>query len=241
MKKIILFAISIVLFTSLQAQNTNLDYKFAIKAYNLSTYYENTWSGPVYADSSMKNYTTTDLKILQPTLAFQWRNAKHNFHEIELTSFQVGKTTTQTELTGNSNQNYGVVSGSNIITTNITLRYEYIIKFNKKETTKLVSSLGLGISPYYRQTRYEPKVSTDIPMSQQNVGFGLNVTPRLSYYLSSRIFLDVNIPICITEFKFTTNKEDNPTLDPSERTNTVLNIDAFTKLYSGRIGVGLKL
>jgi hypothetical protein len=239
MKKIFFIAVSIVSFLFAEAQNTNLDYKYAIKAYNLTSYYKNVRSVSSETDSSTTDYTTSDLKILHPTLAFQWQNSDRNFHELELTSFVLGKLSTQTASI--SSNSYHITAGSNVITTDIALRYEYIINFNKSETRKLVPSIGFGGSPYYKLYKYQPKIASEIPWSQQDIGLSIFVTPRLTYYMSSRIFFDVNIPVCLFDFNYLISHQDNPFLELSERTSSEINIDMFPKVYSGRIGIGLKL
>jgi hypothetical protein len=239
MKKVIFIVLSIVVSLFGQAQNINLNYKYAIKAYNLTSFYTGGTTAKI-SDSSNINYTTNELKILHPTLAFQWLNAKGNFHELELTSFEFGKLSNQEELTVSSSSG-NTIPRSNVITTNIALRYEYIINFNKSETRKLVPSIGFGGSPYYRLYKYQAKYSWEIPSSQQFIGLSLFATPRLTYYMSSRIFFDINIPVCVFDFNYQLNKQENGFLELSERTTSEINIDAFTKLYSGRIGVGLKL
>jgi hypothetical protein len=239
MKKIIFLSVYIVSFLFSEAQNTNLDYKYALKAYNLTSYYENN-TGPTQSDSSNTLYTTNDLKILHPTLAFQWQNVKRNFHELELTSFQLGKLSTQTDLTGSSGSS-NLTAGSNVITTDISIRYEYIVNFKKSDTRKLVPSIGFGGSPYYRLYKYQPKVSSEFPSSQQDIGLAVLVTPRLTYYMSSRIFFDINIPVCVFDFNYLVNNQDNPELELSQRTTSEINIDMFPKAFSGRVGIGVKL
>jgi hypothetical protein len=241
MKKIILVTASIFWVLLGYSQNTNLDYKYAIKAYNLTSYYETSRSVLKNPDSTSTTINTTeDLKILHPTFAFQWQNAKRNFHELELTSFQLGKLSTRTDLSGNTGAG-SITSGSKVITTDIAFRYEYIVNFKKSETRKLVPSIGFGGSPYYRLYKYQPEVSSEFPASQQDVGLSVFVTPRLNYYLSSRIFFDINIPVCLFDFNYQINKQDNPELEVSLRTSSEINIDMFPKILSGRIGIGLKL
>jgi hypothetical protein len=241
MKNSILVVIIVLSFMSVQSQNTNLEYKYAVKAYNLTSYYENIRSGLTNQDSTgITTITTDNLKILHPTLAFQWRNEKSNFHELELTSFQVGKLSTQTVLSGGTGIS-SLTAGSNVITTDIAFRYEYIMNFRKSGTHKLVPSVGVGGNPYYRLYKFQPRVSSEFPASQQDVGLGIFVAPRLTYYLSSRIFFDINIPVCLFDFNYLVNKQDNPELEISERTTTEINIDMFPRIFSGRIGVGMKL
>jgi hypothetical protein len=239
MKKFILIAFSIVVFLFVQAQNTTPGHKYAIKAYNLTSFYSGNTTSKL-SDSADLNFTTNDLKILHPTLAFQWLNAKGNYHELELTSFELGELSNLEELSGNSGSG-NTIPKTSVITTNIAFRYEYILNFNKSETHKLIPSLGFGGSPYYRLYKYQAKYSWEIPSSQQFIGLSIFATPRLTYNFSSRIFLDLNIPVCVFDFNLLTNHQDNPFLELSERTTSEFNIDMFPKILSGRVGVGLKL
>jgi len=241
MKNNILVVAIVLSFISVQSQNKNMEYKYAVKAYNLTSYYKNIRSGLTYPDSTgITTYTTDNLKILHPTFAFQWRNAKRNFHELELTSFQVGKLSTQTVLSGGTGIS-SLTAGSDVITTDIEFRYEYIVNFKKSESRELVPSVGFGGSPYYRVYKYQPKLSSEFPASQQDIGLGVFITPRLTYYMSSRLFFDINIPVCLLDFNYLVNKQDNPEVELSERTTSEINIEMFPAIFSGRVGIGLKL
>jgi hypothetical protein len=223
-------------------QNTNLDYKYAFKIYNLTTFDEYERSRTINDTSSIQvDYTTTTLQILHPTIAFQWKTKKNNFHEIELTNFMLGKLTTKTENKDDTINNGQTVRGYDLVTTSISARYEYILNFYKSKESKFVPSLGFGINPYYRQNNYTPKNESSFSSSEQYFGAKVFLTPRLTYYLSSKFFLDINIPICFFDGYFLIDKENNPALPIQERTISTFNFNGFPKVYSGRIGVGLKL
>ena len=100
LRKFILIFLLLLFMKSGWTQNTNLDYKYAIKVYNLTTYDEYERSRKITDTSSIDySYTTITFQILHPTFAFQWKTKKNNFHEIELTSFMLGKLVTKTENT----------------------------------------------------------------------------------------------------------------------------------------------
>ena len=223
-------------------QNANLDYKNAIKIYNLTSFEEyNKSKKPGDTSSNNYCYTTTMLKILQPTIAFQWKNKKNNFHEVELTSFMLGKLGTKTEIKNDTSNDRQTISGNDVISTSLSARYEYILNFNKSKDRKFVPSLGLGINPYYRQNKYMPKISTSFPASEQYLGVKIFLTPRLSYYLTSKLFIDINIPICFGEIYYTIDKYEDPTLTIEQRTTSSVDFREFPKIFSGRIGIGLKI
>jgi hypothetical protein len=242
MRKYALIFVLLLFMKSGWTQNTNLDYKYAIKVYNLTTYDEYERSRTTTGTSSIDySYTTTTLQILHPTIAFQWKTKKNNFHEIELTSFMLGKLVTKTENTSDTTQNGQTINGYDLVTTSIAARYEYILNFNKSKDRKFVPSLGFGINPYYKQNNYSPKISSSFSTSEIYFGFKVFITPRLTYYLSSKFFIDLNIPICFLDSYFLKDKEDNPAVPVEERTITTFNLNGFPKVFSGRIGVGLKI
>ncbi|MDY0216530.1 MAG: hypothetical protein RBS19_06215 [Bacteroidales bacterium] len=240
MKKKLLILILLIIAAKIGwTQNTNLDYKSALKIYNLTSFDEQTISRRLTASSPLYQYTYTTLQILHPTIAFQWRSKKNNFHEIELTSFMLGKIGKTTDtITTNSAQ---TISGGDLTITAISLRYEYILNFNKSKDCKLVTSIGFGINPYYRQNTNSPKISSSFHTSDFNIGMRAFITPRISYFLTSKLFLDLNIPLCIFDSFYYTGKDDNPALSLLERTTNTYKFSLFSKVFSGRIGIGIKL
>lgn len=237
-KKLLIFFLTIVVKIG-WTQNANLDYKSALKIYNLTSFDEQTISRRLTASSPLYQYTNTTLQILNPTIAFQWQSKRNNFHEIELTSFMLGKIgKTIDTITTNSAQ---TISGSDLTITAISLRYEYILNFNKSKDSKLVPSISFGINPYYRQNNNSPKTSSSFHMSDINIGMRAFVAPRISYFLTSKLFLDVNIPLCFFDTFYYAGKEDNPALSLLERTTNTYKFSLFPKVFSGRIGIGIKL
>ena len=238
-KKLLILTLLTIVVKIGWAQNTNLDYKSALKIYNLTSFDEQTISRRLTASSPLYQYTNTTLQILHPTIAFQWRSKKNNFHEIELTSFMLGKIGKTTDsITSNSAQ---TISGGDHTITLISLRYEYILTFNKSTDSKLVPSIGFGINPYYRQNNNSPKTSSSFHTSDINIGMRAFVTPRISYFLTSKLFLEVNIPLCFFDTFYYAGKVDNPALSLLERTTNTYNFRQFPKVFSGRIGIGIKL
>lgn len=235
----ILFSFSII---CAWTQNMRLDYKIGIKLYNLTSFDEYERSRTINDTSSNTvYYTTSTLQIFHPTIAFQWNTKKNNFHEIELTNFILGKLMTSTENNGDTTNIGQTKTGYDLVTSFISARYEYILNFNKIKDRKLVPSLGFGISPYYKQNNYSPKISSSYATSEIYFGAKVFLIPRLTYYLSSRFFIDVNIPICFLDSYFLIDEEDNPSISLEERIISTFNFNEFPKIFGGRIGVGLKL
>lgn len=221
-------------------QNTNLDYKNAVKIYNLTTFEKNI---KVFGDtSSFIRSTINTLQILHPTIAFQWKTKNNNFHEIELTNLMLNKVGSSSEVINDTIGNVQIAgSGADITTTLISVRYEYLLKFNKSKDTKLVPSLGFGFSPYFYRNNFNPRTSFYYPVSETIFSVRTFITPRLTYFISSKVFIDLNIPISFFEANFLIDKAEDPLLPEKQRTTTTYSYENFPKVFYGRIGVGLKL
>lgn len=236
MKKCFLLLILLLFIKSGWSQNPNLDYKKALKVYNLTTYEDYSKS-----KNDTTRFTSTTLQILHPTFAFQWKSKKNNFHEIELTDFHLAKARTKTEITKNLSDNGQLLSGNDLVTTSISVRYDYIINFCKSKDKKLVPSLGFGINPYFRLNKYVPTLSTSFPATEQFFGVRAFFTPRLTYYLTSKLFIDINIPLCVFDYYNLTDKVNNPSLTLNEQKNYSSSFETSPRIFSGRIGIGLKI
>jgi hypothetical protein len=224
------------------AQNPQPDYKIALKIYNLASLEEYTNVTASENDSSTQyTFNTRKLDIFHPTFAYQWSNKKEDFHEIELTRFSLSNTVfgAQSQM-GNSNST--MLSGSERMRTiDISVRYEYIRNFRKGLDKKMLPSLGFAINPYCNHIVTQPIVSTSFPTSSWHLGARMFVVPRLNFTLSKRIFLDINIPICIVDNYQLRNKYANPAIPLDNRITYSNLFELLPRVYSIRFGVGFKL
>jgi hypothetical protein len=224
------------LFQTVRTQNTNLDFKYAVKLYNLTSFEDYSNSENDTNQYSFR-YSSRNFRIFHPTFAFQWETGKKNYHEVELTDFMFGITGED----GNDTTYGGVTEGDKkFITTYISIRYEYILNFNKARETRFVPSLGFGMNPYYGQYNDQPAESNAFRTSEYYFGARIFLVPRLTYHFSPKIFIDLNIPFCIADVYFQRYTDEDPTLTLEERQTSSITFDAFPKVFSGRIGVGLK-
>lgn len=224
------------------AQNANLDYKSAIKIYNLSLYeqYNKTRHNSINSATHFEDSTTL-FQILHSTIAFQWKGPKNNFNEIELSSLKFGKLGTKTEYIIDSTGVKYRVSGMDNWETNISFRYEYILNLNKSDDHKFVPTLGLGISVYFRQNLNHPTVSSSFPDVESYAGIRSYLTPGFTYYSSKKLFFDIDIPFCLFDTYYHGYRTDNPQLPVKERATKNYNFEVLAKRYSFRFGFGYKL
>lgn len=153
----------------------------------------------------------------------------------------VNKTGTRTEYVSDTSASGQLTSGEEIINSALSLRYEYIVAFNKSKDSKIVPSIGFGVNPYFRKSSIAYESSTSFPSSTQSIGVRSFITPRITYFLTSKLFLDVNIPICLFDNFILTESSDNPTVPISQRDISSYNFNQFPKFISGRVGIGIKL
>lgn len=228
------------------SQNTNLDYQGAIKISN-QTSYTGFSKTSADIDSTLNYTTTTSLQILQPTIAYQWKTKNHNFHEVELTDFSFNRSTSLTQIVGDSippaSPAYvGIpIGGGKTVNAMISLKYEYIMTFRKMKEKKLVPSLGLAINPFFMHTGFRPALSNDYPKKDQIYGVNFFITPRLTYFISKKIFVDINLPLCLARTYFSSHVEENPVLPLNARRTTTYSFESFPAILSARIGVGIKI
>ncbi len=224
------------------AQNPNIDYRCGIKIYNLGRYEESEkfrYTNPVgynyYHDK------TSTFKLLHPTIAVQWRTKKNNFHEIELTDLEWNKEDLSTYAGNDSIKTNVLVYEENIVRTSIGARYEYILMFNKKKEKRFVPSVGFAASAYYKSMRTVPGLSSAFGRSEQNMGLKMFVTPRITYFIKQKLFLDLNIPICVAQGAFTKERNEDPSMSGAQREVATLDAYTFPKMFSVRIGIGIKI
>lgn len=221
------------------AQNPNLDFKYAIKVSNMATLEKRVFLTR-HSDSFVTISRDNDLKIFNPTIAFQIKNKKQNVHEIELTSLELQREKNSTiyyrdnlgEL-----QKLQTLAGATFINTNIAFRYEYIINFAKKQNSRFMPSLGLAAMPYYQRSRMIPELSVYYPETRTYIGVRGFVTPRVSYLISKRLSADVNIPVCVTDFYSEIFRTNNPTFPAAAQRNSITNLETMPKFFSVRAGL----
>lgn len=239
MKKLALLFVLMFLLKIGWSQNENPDFKYAVKLYNLTIFEDKSRSE---FDTSFNHFAITDktLQILHPTVAFQWRTDKNNFHEIELTNLSLDKAEMDVVLYDSTGTGQSI-SGAEIVTTSVSVRYEFILNFNGSGGNKFVPSVGFAGNPYYRQINNMPRVSDSYRTSEKFIGARAFVIPRISYYFSSKFFVELNIPICFFDLYFQSEKDQDPRLPIEDQTTSTANFELFPVFFSGRVGVGVKL
>jgi hypothetical protein len=238
MKELCLGAALLLAATAGHAQNKNLEGKYAVKLYNTTSWQEQESS---FASGIFQGTTNRkDFRLLHPSAAFRITNKRNNMHEIELTQLELGSVREVSSVNGPSGTTIPI-SGGKTTQTNIALRYEYIINFMKKKNSRLMPALGLALMPYLERSSFVPALSTSYPATATGLGTKAWVIPRISYAISSKFFIDLNVPLCITDVNVQWNNQQNPNLTQGEQKSEVSNFEGAPQNYSVRLGIGLKV
>ncbi len=237
MRAIILF-ISFFIVSLTSAQDAETPVKRSIKLYNLFSWEPNQVDRP-YIDPSEQRETTS-LRLLHPTIGYNWQNKKGNGHEIELTNLRHQTTDTYSSMvdttTGAVLQ---VLNGSRLIEIHLALRYEYMLNFNRTGISRWSPSLGAAISPYFRLYQDLP-IFFVFPTNEHRFGAMIFLVPRISYRISDRLHFDLNMPICFSDSYYKREPRYDPDLVAWKKVSS-FNFQSFPAFYSLRAGIGVTL
>jgi hypothetical protein len=242
MKKFIIQLIVLLSGTALHAQNTHLDYNYALKVCNLGSFERTSWSGPSDWPGYHDLHEAQQLELFHPVFAFQWRSKRDNFHELELSDLKWNHAEEVTEMRQDSAGVSLFVKRTRITQSALSLCYEYTFVFFRNRQYSLVPTLGLGINPYYRRDHFFPGPASVFPEIQTHAGIRTLVTPGLSWFFSERFFADLKIPLCLGNADFfMDDKKDDPSIPVNEQQLYTFDMKMFPKSYALRLGIGIRL
>lgn len=205
--------------------------KYQIKLYGL--YNPNLLSGHVEQPRNGLVDYVYYRNTFNPTIAINRTNKKGNRHEIELSGLAVNETNTRISSTTDSSLLWSISRSTK--ESKIVVRYEYIHEFLKNK--KFRPSVGVSLSPYYIVYNTNSYHNIRNIFTERTYGIQAFIIPRLNYYISKRILIDLNIPLKITEHQY------------SKRTTYAANKTVYTGYYKtlfedmfyARLGIGINI
>lgn len=232
----------VVIFLKGWSQNPNLDYNFAIKLSNLTSFekFQMVNSRDDLPNATEDYFDFSNIRILNPTISLQFKTRLNNFHEIEIINCSIEKEEFKESYYNELYESLNPRRGHILSKTNISMKYEYIYLFYKSSEKKIVPSIGLSINPLFYQVVNTPVTSLDWETDNKLYIVRFQLTPRLSYFLSSKLFVDLSIPLTILDFKYHHYYIDNNTLIEELKTSKTNKTSLFPVYYCGRIGIGYK-
>ncbi len=246
MKKYIVIALCAFTYSNAFSQtepdikfNKYLDYRYSVKLYNEASYAKSTRFQNQVPPLKNREIKTESIRFLHPVFGFQWRAAKGNFHEVQINQFNVTKDRIEDVTVDSLTSSYVIVDAKTILT-NISLQYEYILNFRKKENARLVPGVGFGLNGYYYKSNYEPLKTNFLAQTNTDAGIRIFINPRLTYFFSGRFFLDASLPVCFSNMYMRSEKISDPAVPSNQQKLSTGNFELFPGLVSARLGLGFK-
>jgi hypothetical protein len=242
MKKTLFYFLLALIINDGWTQNPNLDYKSSIKLNNLSIFedFEMVYKPASEITATDYYYNFSNSIVFNPNISIQLLSNQRNFHEIEFTSFTYEKKGFDKSYIDQENESMFLLEGHEKRKLFIAFRYEYSYQFFKQTDSKLVPSIGLGIYPYYSQLTTVPFLSNSYPTTEKLFSLGFQVIPRISYFLTQKFFIDVNLPLSVFDYKYLNFHIDDPSIIEYFRTKKAEKTSFFPKTYLFRVGLGYK-
>lgn len=238
MKSLILMPLILMAASFCYGQNKNLNAKYSVKLYNQTSWQQDKSTG----NNGLFPTETTDkqFQLFHPTAAFRLKDARNNMSEIELTQFEIGKDENTTYINLPDGRSLPVNGGTSN-NTNIAVRYEYIRNFCKKANSKWMPALGFAAMPYYERTKFIPILSNEYINANTKTGMKAFLVPRINYAISSRFYIDINVPICVADMNIQKANYNNPALTVQQQKQQTTNFNLIPDSYSLRVGLGLNI
>lgn len=190
----------------------------------------------LYMNGQYQNWNNSfDFGRITP--AFQMFNRKGNFHELELNQFSIIKNTMTWPQPSTRVQTGDV--RYNLF--DFSFRYEYGIQWLKnKNLGRFKLYTGIGINPRYSFSRINPESSIAFSQKSNILELSAQIVPRISYKLTERIDLDLNMPFNFGTFLINRSVSSNPNLANARQLYTQTNFSVPTDQLQFRLGLTFK-
>jgi hypothetical protein len=116
------------------------------------------------------------------------------------------------------------------------LRYE-ITKQITKDKSPLSFSVGAGLNPGFTVAIYDPLAPTVYSQTHKTFSVSLNLIPRISYAISKKISLDLNVPLKVYDFRFLFWEVENPNIPYNMQKQDETQHVFFEDVYTIRFGI----
>ncbi|AYB30910.1 hypothetical protein [Chryseolinea soli] len=207
---------------------------FGIKIYQNTDFFETQ-----YYNSGLNRRTKVDnVNFSRFSLALDMETKKGYTHEIELMIPELSKSLDNIQFP--MNYKFREAEWLDGEATSYSLRYE-LSKTLTNKVKRFGFNLGLGINPYYVHVEYIPNIENAYHLSNKLYGFAVNAIPRVTYKLSPRFRLDLNVPLKIYDLRGEKTRIKNPNIPLRQQETTEHSNIFFESAYTIRLGIMYKL
>jgi hypothetical protein len=203
-----------------------------IKLYQNTDYNETTQNDYI---SSLKEH---HLRFTRLSIAVSFVRKNTLVHQLELFVPQINQKTQLLQYP--INYSYGASIGYDNRASCFSFRYE-ISKVFSKAASALKFSAGVGLNPYYSLLKNNSTIATPSGKESHWYGCVVNIIPAITCIVSSRLRLEISLPLKIYDLRFTTFRIKNPALPIRQQQNTGNEHLFLEQAYTLRFGIAYKI
>lgn len=226
-------------------QNTNKipSYRFAFKTYLTVLNEKNQGINTDVINRVTENTRTTTTFL--PVMGFTKLKKKGSFYEISLThlNFTHDDDLSEFTLLDTLGQITYVTVPSRGLKSNkahLGLRFEWAFPLFFEKLGRFQPYIGVSTDPSVFYQKIDPYTTSSFPTVVFETRNTVSFIPRAIFNVSSRLFLDLNVPISVFSMALTYNHVDNPILPTYAQTETEFSTKLFPSQLSMRLGLGYK-
>ncbi len=130
--------------------------------------------------------------------------------------------------------------GAEILTNHLGLRLERSFPLLSNKNNRFQPVVGLSCDPsvFYQSTT--PFTSAAFPTRVFELSNTVAFIPRLTYAVSNRFLIDLNVPISLVKFAFDYRYDSDPRLPTFARETTGFSATLLSKMWAIRLGLGYR-
>ncbi len=233
-----------------QAQTSKKEapqYRYVFKGY--LRYFDDKQSNSVTNVDNNIFTTTTRKTLLLPSIALTKYRKDGSFWEFSITDFNFSydknQRSVQILFQRDSFGNLVPVTdfslpsrGTEVFTNYLGLRFERSFSLISNKNSRFQPFLGLSCDPSVSYQKVTPFSSATFQTKVFELSNTLTLTPRLTYTVSKRFLIDLNVPVSLIKFSANYRSEDNPILPTFARKTTDFNAQLLSKIWAIRLGIG---
>ncbi len=177
------------------------------------------------------------------TPAFTVQTKSGNWHEFEISRFEISKRETEsTQYDDSTHTAIQLVGGNVNRLVNIRLRYEMNNTLLKNlAESKFKPMLGFLFEPFYGRSKNMPKESQSFPNTYTEIGAIIGFVPRVTYNFNPKWFVDINVPINVIQTTYSRTKVENPSFSAEQQSSSLLDMHVFPPGGAVRFGLGFQI
>jgi hypothetical protein len=211
-------------------------HEYRIKLYqhtsSLETVYQ--YNNTTSEKSGDRHFTTGTFSV-----AFNMVSLRGGFHhEVEIFIPEINRSAQDIQFPGNFELRRSTLT--NDVISAYAFRYE-INQDITNVTKRFVLNVGLAVNPYHIDMEFKPRESNVFHRDVSITGAHFNIIPRVSWQLTERLSIELNVPVNVFDIYRIKQRVDNPGFSLRSQSNAGTEHTFFEDIYTVRFGVAYTL